>query len=422
MHNSKLWPVAFLALIGVPVFISVDFALARRRGWFVQSRLDALILLAAMSCCLAITVATVFRPVRQWLSFNCFRLLFSVVFAAGIWLGAEAVVGIRFRPPSDFHLQRPNLQFVFRPVPEVMNGIEGESRFTINSRGVRGPEFPVDRSAFRILCVGGSATACTYQDDLETWPRLLMIRLNAEAGPQPVWVGDVGQSGFTTREHLRFVRESPLMLEMDCIVALVGVNDLHAFLQGDVGADWPMGPHWSRSPVLGQVRRVAHQVPTVMIEDEAGSAYEARRVRRRHATVSTIRPDPSTFLSEYRSRIERIIAHCSERGVRLVLVTQPVLWASDMPKELESRLWMGWQPDGTFLAASTLRGLMDQVNATLRQVGAALAVPVVDLSDLSGDPELFYDDCHFTEAGSRVVAERISTWFSGQGNPPQVPK
>jgi lysophospholipase L1-like esterase len=33
---------------------------------------------------------------------------------------------------------------------------------------------------------------------------------------------------------------------------------------------------------------------------------------------------------------------------------------------------------------------------------------LVDLDHLNSDPALFYDDCHFNEAGARAVAEAVA--------------
>jgi len=51
---------------------------------------------------------------------------------------------------------------------------------------------------------------------------------------------------------------------------------------------------------------------------------------------------------------------------------------------------------------------MDQYNAALLDTCAKRGVPCVDLVPLNGNPEWFYDDCHFTEAGAVRVAGRIA--------------
>ena len=69
-------------------------------------------------------------------------------------------------------------------------------------------------------------------------PRILAARIDGAAerrGPEkPVWVGNIGRSGFCTTEHLKFIQDSPLIGEIDCVVLLVGYNDLIRLLHGEL--------------------------------------------------------------------------------------------------------------------------------------------------------------------------------------------
>ena len=112
-----------------------------------------------------------------------------------------------------------------------MPGIEGESRFTVNSLGIRGPELPPREAAYRILCVGGSTTECLYLDDTESWPHLLMEMLSQQRYRQPVWVGNIGMSGYSTVHHLKFLSEDDLRKQIDCVLFMVGANDFGTFLR-----------------------------------------------------------------------------------------------------------------------------------------------------------------------------------------------
>ncbi|NOX59143.1 MAG: hypothetical protein GXP29_09845, partial [Planctomycetes bacterium] len=85
-----------------------------------------------------------------------------------------ALAELFLRVTTQPRLYQPNMTQIEHPRPEVMPGITGESRFTMNALGLRGPEWQED--AYKILCIGGSTTICTYLDDDETWPALLMAR------------------------------------------------------------------------------------------------------------------------------------------------------------------------------------------------------------------------------------------------------
>ncbi len=52
--------------------------------------------------------------------------------------------------------------------------------YTINRQGFRGPEFAIEKTRFRIICVGESSTMGRESTDLETWPARLEHYLGKE--------------------------------------------------------------------------------------------------------------------------------------------------------------------------------------------------------------------------------------------------
>ena len=222
----------------VPVTVSLAFladsGFAIGRGWRPFSRLDQGFLgIAALGLVLC-GIVLFLRGGRRFLDrrgFHLFAMGLSSVLGWGIGELALAL-GERVRyegeSRSSFHRHLPG-ETVFSPGAGVLNGVEGEARYTINSRGVRGSEFPDRGAARRILCIGGSTTECLMLDDLETWPRLVMERLEGAVAEADFWAGDVGVSGFAMPQHLRFLEGADLVDELDDVVLLVGVNDfLHA--------------------------------------------------------------------------------------------------------------------------------------------------------------------------------------------------
>ena len=66
----------------------------------------------------------------------------------------------------------PGMERVLRPLPGVMPGIDEDSRFAVNSDGLRGDELLPEHSR-RILAVCGSTTECLCLDREESWPYLV---------------------------------------------------------------------------------------------------------------------------------------------------------------------------------------------------------------------------------------------------------
>ena len=62
---------------------------------------------------------------------------------------------------------------------------------------------------------------------------------------------------------------------------------------------------------------------------------------------------------------------------------------------------------GRQLTTPALARGMRAFNDVLRTEGRAHGALVVDLSEMDGDLDAFFDDCHFTESGAREVARRV---------------
>jgi lysophospholipase L1-like esterase len=288
-----------------------------------------------------------------------------------------------------------------------MRGISGESRTIINSQGVRGSEMPTAANRRLILCLGASSTNCTYLDQSETWPAVLERELQTAGPTHNYWVGNVGIPSLTTEDHLRFLIESDLPRQMDCIVLQTGIND---FMQAIAPTASP-SPLWIRSNLWQLMTSVARRYlnsPDVVIEDAAGASYVRRRAERVAAPKMNKLPNVSRPLSAYADRLRAIIARCRELNVNILVTSQPVLWTADVHPKNESLLWFGRTASNQFLATPQLRAGMNLFNQVTQQVCEELGVEFVDLSDLNGRDDVFYDDCHFTEEGARQVAQRVA--------------
>src|SRR5690242_16613225 len=85
-------------------------------------------------------------------------VLTSVVLAVVL---AELSLRVGVRPQKDFRPWPPSFSHVFHHRPEILIDHSPESRFTVNSQGLRGPEMGSD-SEVRILAIGGSTTECVF--------------------------------------------------------------------------------------------------------------------------------------------------------------------------------------------------------------------------------------------------------------------
>ena len=326
-----------------------------------------------------------------------------------------------------------------------MPGIFGVSHFTINSAGIRGDEFATGQD-YRILALGGSTTECLYLDDTETWPMLLQTELRDRWNGAAVWVGNVGKSGHSTRQHIhqveRLLDDYP---PIDAVILLVGINDLSLRLAFDTAyrplrrgsdANPPRGfnaafdvrPTWDTSPFhrrtelwqrLGAVKKRFTAPPAAIVQDSLGQNYV--RWREHRASASEIRdtlPDLTQALAEYRDNLRRIIETSSARSTRVILVTQPSMFRVDLPPEVRRLLWMGGvgkyreEPGSAYYSFGALERGLAAYNRVLLQICDDNGAECIDLaSQLDRDTTTLYDDVHFNENGARQVAQILARYL-----------
>ena len=340
-----------------------------------------------------------------------------------------------------YYVWPPQRQMLLEPSPGLMPGISGESRFITNADGLRGDELGSEHT-FRILAIGGSTTECTYLDQSEVWTTLLQETLSSrDRTRRRVWVGNAGVSETTAAHHVVALQRLPLRkLHVDVIVVLVGVNDLirrlsHEGLSGDATFAQPTEPDalaadvfrgsyyvcredplYKRTALWQMVRQMKQRQSSEHVEDDRGAVYATWREHRRLASeMRSDLPNLSLALQEYARHLNEMVDLSKQLGIRLVLVTQPTMWRSNLPEELQGLLWLGgigdFQKDvgRPYYSVSALQKGMQSFNDVLLGVCKDRHVNCFDLDAvLEKDTSVFYDDAHFNENGARKVADALA--------------
>jgi hypothetical protein len=377
--TSGPWLLGFVSLAAIPSLLLGDAAIAIARGWEAQSKFEWLIICSAALWLIATFTLVLSRRGRDSVGYYKFQFAICTTFVIVTWLASEQLLRVFWLPneTTSVHLLPPNTRRLFEPNPADMWGVDGESRYTINSLGVRGPELLPRDAAYRILCVGGSTTQCLYLDDNESWPHLLGGLLTQRARDMTFWVGNAGIAGYSTIPHLAFITKGDLWKEMDCVLFLVGANDLNRFLRFGSTLNQSSGepsdeeraaancqPIWRKSAVLEMVRlkQIEWQSPRMDAEDIRGANYSVRRKARQAAQLRDDMPDLTEALEQFGARIGRIIELCRAARVQPVFLTQPTLLSEDASAEMNSLYWSGDDGHGRYFRVADLRKGLDLYN------------------------------------------------------------
>jgi lysophospholipase L1-like esterase len=384
-------------------------------------------------------------------------ILTTIAVLAGLAVVELALSGL----PIAIHYRVlvPNRRATTYPQPPHIVGISGPSQYSTNEIGMRARPWPPERRAvYRILAVGGSTTQDVYLDDAEAWTAVLERELAVTPGAADVWIGNVGKSGLSARDHAvqvpRLLSQHP---QIDAILVLAGANDLLTTLsQGDTYRQPPSigepsaqqkqtlrafdvvprrlvdqkdlaGLAWYRRTGIWQGLRLARanlmarRKASPRTQDSTGAIYSTWRKYRRDAPqlieqVSNL----DAALEEYERNLTSIIQSAAAGKTRLVLLTQPMIWRPRMSPEEEQRLWLGGVgdfmsgPGHSYYTPAALAEGMQRFNERLMAICARHRVECFDLAaQVPRDTLLYYDDAHYTEEGARAVARAVATYLKG---------
>lgn len=286
---------------------------------------------------------------------------------------------------------------------------------TVSSMGfISTPEITVDKpeGTVRIVFLGGSSTAGTGKNlaDSETWPwrAVEMTRTHVSQDVDFINAAAGGYSSFESYGRLwsRLRTFSP-----DIVVVCHGWNEMYYFRDSGEILSWRTLPDgsWSlatsgeaitaysplavdavvrRSQILSRMRLLLSQP----LSGEAGKA-----------SGSPLATDfDHAGPSIWRTNLRLIREACRVIGARLFVVKQPTLIVPDLPEELRGRCryeYHGFDHDAHVRAFSEIYRVIDE------------EIPddfVIDATELSGRPEIFFDHVHPTPMGTTEMAEIVS--------------
>ena len=365
----------------------------------------------------------------------------GVAAVAGLLTVGLAEVGLRAIAPVSLDPPMPTSGAMRVELRQELPGLQERIVYERNGYGLRTSATipgPKPSGATRILCLGASTTDQATQNLTATWCERLGEALEAENGGL-FETASFGRGGYRAVDLLAWAEDSVAAIEPDVVVLLLGINDL-AFAGGPgyryPGLDSTLArSRRLRDPRLRQAdegswgRRLcppAFQICRRLILLKRGlrdSGGEGTSIEWHSANLPRLReeyrrlplsdrpsrdPDPA---HEFRDAVDSLVATLSARGIRTVLLGQPTLWSSEMSDVEQAALWFGIStPQGKVRAPGAwLDGEVKRYNGLQEEVARAREMTYFDLGDrVPKSLEYFFDDCHFTDLASGLVARDLA--------------
>jgi lysophospholipase L1-like esterase len=282
------------------------------------------------------------------------------------------------------------------PVPGTFGPIK------INSYSFRSPEIEKIKPSgkLRIAFLGGSTTYCAEVSSNEmTWPHLVWGALHARWPSLDLDYLNAGVPGYSTKMLLRSLNARVAQFSPDIIVIYEATNDLTlnsrdlAREQGLVRA--------RREETIGWLGR--HSLLAYLI------AKNLDVMRQQSRTESKIKLDMSTLNAEFRNDYTNLVETSQKVASVVVTITfSPRIRAEQSPEDrrvaaITSLYYMPYMTPDDLITG------FDQYNMVIRDVSRTRGTVLVGGEDsIPGDAEHYVDWVHFSDAGSRAMANRVA--------------
>ena len=362
------------------------------------------------------------------------RFLFKLASSAALTLGGLEAALWLFHPLPVFPQEWSSMY------EQNLPGLKKKVLYERNRHGFRFLSAPrampqaKPAGTVRVFCLGASPTDQPTQNAEDAWWGVLETRLNAAvAGGARVEILSRGRGGETAADTLRWARAALLPYSPDAVVILQGINDLcwnggphYRYPREEQTSelterDWGGYPRWKRAlrlvsqtyrhiSELRNRRRIREAIRAgAALEWHSGALPELRRLYQSRPLQAELKRDPDPIV-EFGDSMQALLQLLREHHVPAIVCAQPVLWKSGMTEEARARLWMSVATPSGFARAAPawLEAEMARYNAVQRQVAERAGALFVDLPGrIPATDDLFMDDCHFTDEGSRRVAAEI---------------
>jgi lysophospholipase L1-like esterase len=328
-----------------------------------------------------------------------------VVLLIGMMLGfAEGTV--RFRQwLADGHSGKLSDLFVQQGDLRTLLPDARTRTISVNSLGFRGPPLtqPKPAGVLRIAFVGGSTTFCAeVSDNTMTWPHLVSEAIQNAYPDRVVDYVNAAVPGYTVKSSLLNYHRRVVPLDPDITVIYHATNDLSwetrnlARQQGIYGERENQRPSW-----LAEHSQLWHLVVKNLyiraVQNDASKASE------RLDFVT------SELGSHFRKQLTQLVMQAKQVSEVVALVTFSHQIRAEQTAEQQLKAAASALYYMPFMEPRSLIEAFQRYNQIIAEVASDTGALLISGDEIiPGTSEYFNDTVHFKDAGSRIMARRVS--------------
>jgi lysophospholipase L1-like esterase len=311
-------------------------------------------------------------------------------------------------------------------------GLKSEITYTQIADGLRSLSvIRLEKPAnmLRILCLGASTTNQSTQETKDTWCGILEQNLQKMySKTYHIQTLSYGKGGATAIDDLVWIEHNFDHIKPDVVITLLGINDLTVKgIARFSSAAPPPAPSdlWASALVrcinVSQICRRIEEInenlairaalrnkkKIIEWHSEHLPTLREEYKQLRYVGDTVTRPDP---IQDFSSALDSMLTFFKSRNISVVILGQPTLWKPDITREEYDRLWFPlYTPEGAVRASTSwLLNEMNRYNDVQKNEASKFGFTYIDLDALvQKSTDYYFDDCHFTDGGSRRVAEVV---------------
>lgn len=279
----------------------------------------------------------------------------------------------------------------------------------VNSLGFRGPEIatPKPSGRIRVAFLGASTTFCAeVSSDSLVWPHLVVDRLRARFPQTDFDYVNGAVPGYTAQSSLRNFRYRVESLQPDVVVIYHATNDLSQETRRLAEAQGLISPGSHQPSWLAQHLRLWELAEKNLRVMAAKSSAESNR--------ESVVLDKATLGSQFRKDLGELVEVAGQGNRRVAVATFSTRLRPEQPLDEMKRAAVSALVYMPFMGLDGLLFGYARYNDIIRDVAREQKVLLIEGENhIPGDAVHFVDSVHFTDSGSRLMAERVYRSLAG---------
>lgn len=273
------------------------------------------------------------------------------------------------------------------------------------------PEFTTPflkpQNEYRVLVLGGSTSRDPRKEGNKNYPFLLQELLQKKYPDKKIVVLNSGMNWFSAKHSLLNYTEYGHLFQPDLVIVLQGINDVYrSFTPRDfaLGEFHPSYKHFYGASYYGAKSQT---LESLFFNPDLN---DYRDYRATDFPFSAFKAYPSFVQFE-----AAIANYVQADGARCLLLSQPSLYRTDLPDTVINKLWFGKylcnKNTGkvkTYPNTASMKMAMDSFNRAVQRIAQTKKCLYLDADAyIPKNTTYFYDDVHFTNNGSKLLAKTI---------------